>query len=85
VIEVAAQILGILSFEEEAELAYDEYVRAFIEGMPIVTDSSPTVINRVMHDLEPAEWWRGGGSLHIPGFSHAPPESQPHWRTASAG
>jgi hypothetical protein len=72
VIDVAAQILGILSFEEDAEFVYDECVRSFIEGMLIVTDSSPTVIARVIHDLEPDEWWRGGGGLHIPGFGHAP-------------
>jgi hypothetical protein len=72
VIDVAAWILGILSFEEDAERVYDEYVRSFIEGMLIVTDSSPTFIARVMHDVEPDEWWRGGGGLHIPGFGHAP-------------
>ena len=50
----------------------DEYVRTFIEGLLIVTDSDPNFTKRALEERTPAEWWRGGSGMHLPGFGHAP-------------
>jgi hypothetical protein len=70
--ELARQILGIIALDWNVGAIHDEYVRTFIEGLLIVTDSDPDLARSALEERAPTELWGDWSGMHLPGLGHAP-------------